>query len=134
MSDNDLFGNEAWKKQSRPPYTPPDYNQPNYNQPNYNQSFPPLYQNEPVDLSGSQTAYVCGIIGIIMFWNPVGVVLNMIALVKGGTGMSEYGRMRERFTESSFRKASSGRSLGLTCLILFGIVYLGVVLFTLTMK
>jgi hypothetical protein len=95
---------------------------------------PPPYPYEPVDLEGSKTAYVCGIIGIIMFWNPAGVVLNMIALVKGGTGMSEYERMREKFTESSFRKASSGRSLGLTGLILFGILYLGVLLAIPNMK
>ncbi|HET6990426.1 MAG TPA: hypothetical protein VFJ43_03840 [Bacteroidia bacterium] len=124
---------------------PPNYNQqvpPNYNQqypPNYNQQFPPGgYQQTPpggfqpfganfagqIDLPGGSNAQVCGIIGIVLFWNIIGIILNIVAIVTGGNALREYERYPGRYTEDSMRKARVGRTCGTIGLSLFGLFIL----------
>ncbi len=143
---NDPFNPDAWKKQ-----TPPNYNQqypPNYNQqvpPGGYQQFPPggyqqyppqgAYQQFPpggfqpyganfagqIDLPGGSNAQVCGIIGIVLFWNIIGIILNIVAIVTGGNALREYERYPGRYTESSMRKARAGRTCGTIGLSLIGV-------------
>ena len=145
MSDNDPFNSDAWKKQTPPPYNQPNYNQPNYNQPNYNQppaggyqqfppppgNFPPYGANQygQIDLPNAETARICGIIGICMFWNIIGIVLNIIAIVQGSNAISEYQRYGDqRYTAASFQKAKTGRTCGIVGLCILGGVFVLVVL------
>jgi hypothetical protein len=130
---------------------PPNYNQqypPNYNQypPNYNQQVPPggyqqyppqgnPYQQFPpggfqpyganfagqIDLPSAGNAQVCGIIGLVLFWNIIGIILNIVAIVNGGNALREYNMNPGRYTEDSMRRARTGKTCGTIGLSLLGL-------------
>lgn len=104
--------------------------------PNYNSPYPPPpgggyqpfnhgYNPYPggigmqTEVPGAGTAQICGIIGLILFFNLIGIICNIIAIVKGGSAMEEFKRYPGRYTEASFRKAKSGRTCGVVGLCLF---------------
>lgn len=131
---------------------PPNYNQqypPNYNQqvpPGGYQQYPPQsgYQQFPpppggfqpyganfagqIDLPGGSNAQVCGIIGLVLFWNLIGIILNIVAVVSGGNAIAEYNRFPGRYTEASYRKAKAGKTCGTIGLSLLGLLIVIIVL------
>jgi hypothetical protein len=130
------------------PNQPPHYNQPPpYQSPGYNpqtppggysQQFPPPnngYQNYPPPPGGynpyaympqthpdASSAQTCGIIGLVLFFNIIGIILNIIAIVKGGNVMRDYHAFPGRYTESSFSKGKAGRTCGIVGLSIAGFV------------
>ncbi len=124
------------------PQNPPNYNQPQFPPggfqqqfpPNYNPQFPPPpggyqpfgnYQGGmQIDLPSSGTAQVCGIIGIVLFWNVIGIILNIVAIVNGSNGIREFSKYPGRYTEDSLRRARTGKTCGTIGLSLFGLVIL----------
>lgn len=106
--------------------------QPQYPPPNYNNPYPPPpgggYQPHnhgqgfgmQTDVPGAGSAQICGIIGLILFFNIIGIILNIVAIVQGAKAMTEYTNNPGRYTEASFRKAKSGRTCGIVGLCLFG--------------
>jgi hypothetical protein len=125
---------------------PPNYNQqtpPNYNQQvppgGYQQNYPPPggynpYMNYPggpqVNVPGSSTAQVCGIIGLILFFNLIGLILNIVAITNGSKAMREFTAYPGRYTQTSFNKAKSGKTCGIIGLSLFGfgiLIVIGIV-------
>jgi hypothetical protein len=126
---------------SQVPNQPPPYNPPPYNQqvpPGGYQQYPPQggYQNFPpppggyqpygsnfvgqMDHPSASTAQTCGIIGLVLFFNIIGIILNIIAIVRGNTVMSDYNNFPGRYTESSYRKGKSGRTCGIIGLSILG--------------
>jgi hypothetical protein len=103
-----------------PPYPPqqqwnPPYQQaPGGYQP-FNQGF-----GMQTDVPGAGTAQTCGIIGIILFFNIIGIVLNIVAITNGNRAMREFQLYPGRYTEASFRKAKAGRTCGIVGLSLLG--------------
>lgn len=81
------------------------------------------------DAPGASTAQTCGIIGLILFFNIIGIILNIIAIVNGSRAMSEYQNYPGRYTEASFRRAKAGKTCGIVGLCLFPIAILGIVAF-----
>jgi hypothetical protein len=71
---------------------------------------------------GASTAQICGIIGIILFFNLIGIILNIIAIVNGNKAIAQYNAYPGRYTEASFRKAKTGRTCGIVGLCLFPVV------------
>lgn len=143
---NDPFDTSSWKQNPPPNYY--QQNPPNYNQqvppggfqqipPGAYQQYPPQsgYQQFPpggyqpfgsnfagqIDLPGASNAQVCGIIGIVLFWNIIGIILNIVAIVNGGNAKREYERYPGRFTESSMRQANVGKTCGTVGLCLLGV-------------
>jgi hypothetical protein len=130
-----------------PPYQPPGYNQQvppggyqQYPPQNGYQNFPPppggyspygAYMG-PINHSDASAAQTCGIIGIVLFFNLIGIILNIIAIVKGNNVMRDYENFPGRFTESSYSKAKTGRTCGIIGLSLLGlgvlVVIVGVVI------
>ncbi len=84
----------------------------------------------PTDVPGAGSAQICGIIGLILFFNIVGIVLNIVAIVQGAKAMTEYTNNPGRYTEASFRKAKSGKTCGIVGLCLFGF---GIIVFVMFM-
>lgn len=74
----------------------------------------------PTEVPGAGTAQICGIIGLVLFFNVIGIVCNIIAIVKGNSAMNDFNNYPGRYTEASFRKARSGRICGIVGLCLFG--------------
>ena len=101
-----------------------------YQQP-YGQQYIPPYNpfihTSPVDLPNANNAQVMGIIGIVLFWNIIGIVLNIIAITQGSTAMNEYQRNPGRYTEDSFRRAKTGKTCGTIGLSLLGFAILFVI-------
>lgn len=139
MTQPPPYDQNQWNQQ-----VPPNYNQqypPNYNQvpPGGYQQYPPPggYQQFPpppggfqpyganfqgqIDLPGASNAQVCGIIGICLFWNIIGIILNIVGVVTGGNAIAEYNRFPGRYTEASLRKAKTGKTCGTIGLSLLGL-------------
>jgi len=120
-----------------PPYTPPPQQQ--WNQP-YQQApggYQPYNQGGfgmQTDVPGASTAQTCGIIGLILFFNIIGIVLNIVAISNGNRAMREYQLYPGRYTEASFRRAKTGRTCGIVGLSILGgglfILFLGVLAFS----
>jgi hypothetical protein len=130
--------NQPPNYQQPPNYPPPLNNQPNYNQ-GY-QQFPPPPSNMynpyggyglQADLPGSTQAQICGIIGLVLFWNLIGIILNIIAVAQGSNALNEYKRFPDRYSQSSLSKAKAGRTCGIIGLSILGfgilIVFLAIV-------
>jgi hypothetical protein len=81
------------------------------------------------DAPGAGTAQVCGIIGLILFFNLIGLILNIIAITNGNKAIREYTTYPGRYTEASFRKAKAGRTCGIVGLSLLGGLIVIVLLF-----
>ncbi len=118
-------------------YPPPGYQQP---PPGYVPPPPPYgYQQPPFgyqqgnfygmqeDLPQASSAQTCGIIGLVLFFNIIGIILNIVALVQSGNAMNQYAQFPGRYTETSFRKAKTGRTCATIGLSLLGLVILVVV-------
>lgn len=107
--------------EQNPQFPPPQ--QPQWNQP-YNPGGYQPYNQAPfgmqTDAPGATTSQICGIIGIILFFNVIGIILNIIAIVNGAKAMAEFNNYPGRYTESSFRKAKAGRTCGIVGLCFFG--------------
>lgn len=71
------------------------------------------------EIPGAGTAQMCGIIGLILFFNLIGIICNIVAIVKGNSAMQEFHRWPGRYTEASFRKAKSAKTCGIVGLCLF---------------
>lgn len=125
-----------------PPYQPDDHNQQvppgayqQFPPPNSNPNFPPPpggYQPYGSNYMGqinhpdAGSAQTCGIIGLVLFFNIIGIILNILAITKGSSVMKDFERFPGYYTESSFRKAKAGRTCGIIglCLLGFGILVL----------
>lgn len=117
-----------------PPPPPPPQGNPYQQQGNPYQQQANPYQQAPggyqgynqvpggmqTDAPGAGTAQVCGIIGLILFFNIIGLILNIVAITNGNKAMREYQLYPGRYTESSFRKAKAGRTCGIVGLSLLG--------------
>lgn len=106
---------------------PPPQNNPYQQSANPYQQAPGGYQGYnqvpggmQTDAPGAGTAQVCGIIGLILFFNLIGIILNIVAIANGAKAMREYELYPGRYTESSFRKAKAGKTCGIVGLCLFG--------------
>jgi hypothetical protein len=111
-----------------PPYQPPVYNQQYPPQGNYNQFPPPPGNIPPYGAymgpqihSDAGSAQLCGIIGLVLFFNIIGIILNIVAIVKGGNVMKDCQNYPGRFSESSFNKGKTGRTCGIIGLSLLGL-------------
>lgn len=112
-----------------PPVPPPPAPNPNpyQQQDNPYQQAPGGYQafnhggvGMQTDVPGAGTAQICGIVGLILFFNLIGIICNIIAIIKGNNAMEEFNRYPGRYTEASFRKAKGGKTCGIVGLCLFG--------------
>ncbi len=104
-----------------PPYPPQQpYNQQYQQAPGGYQPYNQGGFGMPTEVPGASSAQICGIIGLILFFNIIGIVLNIVAIAKGGAAMREYQLYPGRYTEASFRKAKGGRTCGIVGLCLFG--------------
>lgn len=105
--------NQSFPPPAPNPY-PPQYPGGGYQPINHGAGF-----GMPTDAPGAGTAQVCGIIGLILFFNIIGIVCNIIAIVKGSSAMSDYRNYPGRYSEASFRKAKAGKTCGIIglCLI-----------------
>lgn len=106
-----------YQQQQFPP--PPNFQQPVF--PPYNTYNPFNPTGGPMDLPGASTAQVCGIIGIILFFNIIGIILNIIAIVKGNAAIREADLYPGRYTEQSVKRAKAGRTCGIIGLCLFAL-------------
>ncbi len=93
--------------QQQPGYPPPGGYQP-FNHGGFMQT----------DVPNSGSAQTLGIVGIILFFNIIGIVCNILAIVKGNGAMREYNMYPGRYTEASFRKAKAGKTCGIVGLCL----------------
>jgi len=78
----------------------------------------------PTDVPNAGMAQTLGIVGIILFFNIIGIVCNILAIVKGGAAMREYNMYPGRYTEASYRRAKAGRTCGIVGLCLIPAVIL----------
>lgn len=104
-------------------YSPPPYGQPPYATPGY--GLP--YQGVPAPRNGMGTAaLVLGIIGVVLCWNPVGIILGILAVIFGGVGLG-----RAKRGEATNRGAAmAGLVLGIVAVVLLILlVVVGVGLF-----
>lgn len=82
----------------------------------------------PTEVPGAGTAQICGIVGIVLFFNLIGVACSIIAIVKAGSAMNAYNMNPGRYTAASFRKARAGKTCGIVGLSLFGFAIVVVML------
>ncbi len=112
-------------------YPPPGYPPP---PPGYVPPPPPGYipaygyqYGLPEELPQASSAQTCGIIGLVLFFNIIGIVLSIVALVQSGNAMSLYAQYPGRYSESSYRKARTGRTCATVGLSLLGFIVLVVI-------
>lgn len=124
------YGNQQnWQQgnyqQQFPP--PPNFQQPGF--PPYNTYNPFNPAGGPMELPGASTAQTCGIIGIILFFNIIGIILNIIAITKGNGAIRETNMYPGRYTEQSVKRAKAGRPCGIIglCLIPFAILVIVII-------
>ncbi|MBI3509912.1 MAG: hypothetical protein HY064_04560 [Bacteroidetes bacterium] len=125
------------------PYQP-QWPQPPYPQnplPNQNPYLPPVppynpyISNQPIDLQKAVNAQVCGIIGLILFWNIIGIVLNICAIIMGAGAIREIEISQQgRYNESSYRKAKAAKTCGIIGLCLFGFMIIAFVIFIISIS
>lgn len=137
--------NPNWNnpQQPNPGYHNPNPQQPpfqqgyNPQQPPFNQGYIPQQPYQPyippynaamhsgqMDLPNATNVQICGIAGIVLFWNLIGIILNIVALVMASGATTEYERMPGRYTESSYNKVKTGKICGLIGLCLLGLLVL----------
>lgn len=129
------YGQPQYPQQYQAPYAqqyPPQYQQqypPQYQQQQYPQQYQP-YQSAPYGYGYPATqksnglgiaGFVCGLLGLVLFWFPIlGLLLAVIGVILGGTGISA-----GRRDGSGTGLAIAGLVLGLVALIpgLFWLVF-----------
>lgn len=75
----------------------------------------------PVDLPGAGGVLTMGILGIIFSLGFIGIILNIIALVRAGNLTREYQNNPGRYTESSFGRVKAGKICAIIGLSLLGL-------------
>jgi hypothetical protein len=84
----------------------------------------------PTEVPGAGTAQICGIVGLVLFFNLIGIICNIIAIVKGNAAMNEFALNPGRYTEASYRKAKSGKTCGIIGLCMLpAVLLIGVAIF-----
>lgn len=112
--------NPNWQQQQQqqPPY------QQGYNQQTYQPYIPPYNPHvhaSNLDLPNATNAQICGIVGLIMFWNVIGIALNIAALIMGSNAMTEYERSPGTYQQAAYNKAKTGKVCGIIGLGLLGL-------------
>jgi hypothetical protein len=113
-----------------PQNQPGNYQQPNFPPPpnHFQGGFPPYNPfnptGAPIDVPGATTAQVCGIIGIVLFASVIGLILNIVSIINGSRAMREAETFPGRYTESSVRRARTGKICGIVGLCLFAFAVL----------
>jgi hypothetical protein len=128
-----------WQQQGYPQTPPPNWQQNPYQQNPPAPGFQPPFQTHipPYNpfvgafspkLEGARNAQICGIIGLVLFFNIIGIILNIVAIVQGNNAINEYERNPSRYPESEYSKAKTGKTCGTIGLSLFGLGILVVIL------
>lgn len=122
--------NQNWQQNPHQQQQPPFQQGYNPQQP-YQPYIPPYNQmmnSGQMDLPNANNAQICGIVGLVLFWNIIGIILNIVALVMAGNAISEYERMPGRYNQASYNKAKAGRTCGIIGLCLVGFTIVVVIL------
>jgi hypothetical protein len=113
-------------------YPPPGYPPPPGYMPPYGYHQAPFGYQQPYfgqeELPQASSAQTCGIIGLVLFFNIIGIVLSIVALVQSSNAISQYAQYPGRYSEDSLRKAKTGRTCATVGLSLLGFGILVVLL------
>jgi len=73
----------------------------------------------PQKLENASTSKVMGIISIVLFFNIIGIVLAIVAIVMGSKAMKVFESNPGRYHPDEFKAAKTGRTCGIVSLCLF---------------
>ncbi len=78
-------------------------------------------------LPGSSAVLVLGIIGLVLFFNLIGLICSIVSVSMASGALKAYNADPDRYDEASFKQVKSGRTCAIIGMSLFGLVVVIVV-------
>jgi len=85
-------------------------------------------------LPNSSGVLVLGIIGLVLFFNIIGLVCSIIAVSMASGALRAYNEDPMRYDETSYKQVKSGRTCGVIGMSLFGFAVIVVLLIIAAME